>query len=75
MVLQEVPVRRSLVDSDLPHSSHPSSLLHQQQVEASQKTMQIVGKEIFLQKDRSAGEDDYTRTKEDDRKRQTKKDE
>ena len=30
-MLQEVPVRRSLVDSDLPHSSHPTSLLHQQQ--------------------------------------------
>ena len=37
--------------------------------------IQIVGKEIFLQKDRPAGEDDYARTKEDDRKRQLEKDE
>ena len=37
--------------------------------------IQNVGKEIFLQKDRPAGEDDNTRTKEDDRKRQLEKDE
>ena len=37
--------------------------------------IQIVGKEIFLQKDRPAGEDDYARTKEDDRKRQLERDE
>ena len=74
-MLQKFPVRRSLVNSDLPHSSHPSSLLHQQQVGAAKRIIQNVGQEMFLQKDRPAGEDDYTRTKEDDRKRQTKKDE
>ena len=76
LVLQEVPICRSLVDSDLPHSSHPTSLLHQQQAGALKVIEKCVfGKNLFLQEDRPAGEGNYTRTTEDDRERQLEKDE
>ena len=50
LVLQEVPICRSLVDSDLPHSSHPTSLLHQQQVGASKKWYKLWAKKFSCRK-------------------------